>query len=462
MQTTSSRRRFLLAVPTAVVGGGMLATSRCLHGECRNSGAFLAGEGVVGISPPKGITLGGFHYSPERPRVVTGIRQTPEARALVIRHVDASAAIVSLDMLNVSFEMVRKVQAAVEEAVKIPAAHVRLCATHSHSMPSIAFNRQWGDRHPEYEAMVVDAIVKAVAAAERDLSAATLYRGASRVDEGNVNRTARKWKTNRDFGPNSTDAERWLDTIAQVLHFERANGRKNLLWYNFSAHPTSFGDGQAGPDWPGHVQRILREREMISPSYLQGHIGDVAPTGADQTAIAVSDAIGRAVESAKRVEVDAIRIATQEFRLPHDMALFKSQIEQYRSDPASCTGGEWVDAAFAKDWFDTFASKYDMSKTDLPVTLAAMRIGTVGLAFHPAELYSVYGLTVQRDSPLKPTMVVGYADGYVGYVTDPAAYVGKEYAAVVVPKILNFPPFTETAGRQMAAAMVELLKKVTA
>ncbi|MEX0642024.1 MAG: neutral/alkaline non-lysosomal ceramidase N-terminal domain-containing protein, partial [Pirellulales bacterium] len=449
---------------TAVVlGGGMLATSRRLGGaDAKADGALLAGEGVVDVSPPKGITLGGFHYSPGRPRLVTAIRQKPEARALVIRRKDTSAAIVSLDMLNVSFDMVRNVQAAVEKEVKIPAAHVRLCATHTHSMPSIAFNRQWGDNHPEYEAKVVSEIVQAVSAAQRDLSGAALYCGTSRVEGGNVNRTARMWKTERGFGEHSTDAERWLDTVAQVLHFERGGGKKSLLWYNFSAHPTSFNDGQAGPDWPGLVQRILREREMIAPAYLQGHIGDVAPTGEEQTAIAVADAIGRAVESSKRVEVDAIRVATQNFRLPYNLELFKSQIEQYRRDPAGCARGEWVDAAFAKDWFDTFASKYDMSKTELPITLAVMRIGSVGLAFHPAELYSVYGLIVQRDSPLKPTMVIGYADGYVGYVTDPAAYAGKEYAAVVVPKILNHPPFSATAGRKMTSAMIELLKQVAA
>ena len=29
----------------------------------------------------------------------------------------------------------------------------------------------------------------------------------------------------------------------------------------------------------------------------------------------------------------------------------------YRNDPSKCKHGEWVDAAFSRDWYETFASK---------------------------------------------------------------------------------------------------------
>ncbi|MDI9443951.1 MAG: hypothetical protein QM844_07270 [Planctomycetota bacterium] len=34
-----------------------------------------------------------------------------------------------------------------------------------------------------------------------------------------------------------------------------------------------------------------------------------------------------------------------------------------------------------------------------------------------------------------------------------------EYAATTVPKILDYPPFTATAARQMTTAAIELLKR---
>ena len=53
-----------------------------------------------------------------------------------------------------------------------------------------------------------------------------------------------------------------------------------------------------------------------------------------------------------------------------------------------------------------------------------MRIGNIGLAFHPAELYSYYGLAIRRDSPFADTIVVGYADGIIGYLADPLCLRG--------------------------------------
>ena len=181
---------------------------------------------------------------------------------------------------------------------------------------------------------------------------------------------------------------------------------------------------------------------------------------AEDTAPVVVRAIREALAAAVPVPVHDLRVVSEDFQLPLDLDLFRHQIARYRSDPASCTGGEWVDAAFARDWHDTFAAKWDFKQSRLPTALTALRLGEVGLVFHGAELYSYYGLAIRRDSPLPHTLVVGYADGYVGYLPDPNAYRHGEYAAVVVPKILNFPPFTPTAARELAAESVRLLRKV--
>jgi hypothetical protein len=92
--------------------------------------------------------------------------------------------------------------------------------------------------------------------------------------------------------------------------------------------------------------------------------------------------------------------------------------------------------------------------------MSAMRLGSVGLVFHPTELYSFYGLAIRRDSPLEQTLVVGYTDDGIGYLTDPAAYKNGEYAATTVPRILDLPPFTPNAARQLTTDAVALLKKV--
>jgi hypothetical protein len=96
----------------------------------------------------------------------------------------------------------------------------------------------------------------------------------------------------------------------------------------------------------------------------------------------------------------------------------------------------------------------------LPITLSAIQLGPVGMVFHPSELYSYYGLAVSRDSPLPHTLVIGYTDGIIGYLADPKAYEAGEYAAVTVPKILDYPPFTPAAARRTAAAAGDLLRRI--
>ena len=158
------------------------------------------------------------------------------------------------------------------------------------------------------------------------------------------------------------------------------------------------------------------------------------------------------------VPVTTLRAQTASHGVALDMDLFAAWLTRYRDEPAKCASGEWVDAGFAKDWYEGNVQRRPDRK-ELPVVISAMRIGNVGLVFHPSELYSYYGLAIQRSSPLPETIVVGYTDGLIGYLTDPAAYRTGEYAALTVPKILDFPPFTPTAATQLTEAVGQLLKR---
>ncbi len=140
--------------------------------------------------------------------------------------------------------------------------------------------------------MVEAAILSAVTNAHADLTPATLRTGSASVIGGKHNRTERpeKVKTNAEFNADSTDADRWLDTQLKVLVIERKD-RPAVLWYHFSAHCTASGSMRslAGADWPGAVQKIVRDEKKFSPAFLQGHIGDVAPGPIESGNVAKTD-----------------------------------------------------------------------------------------------------------------------------------------------------------------------------
>ncbi|MFV1964934.1 MAG: neutral/alkaline non-lysosomal ceramidase N-terminal domain-containing protein [Pirellulaceae bacterium] len=457
------RREFLAR---SLQAGAAIGTGLAL--PCRSFGGtdgtrLKAGEAIVDSTPPLGIELAGFHRSPGKERRIKGIRQPAAVRALVLQHGETQVAILSADICGFGEDVARRIQQRVASQVGIPAEHVRVCATHTHSMPALFALRQWGGTPREYMATVEQKAVQAVERAQADLAPAAFHVGKSRCNGANFNRTTKDFRTDAFFSKDSTESERWLDTMCHVLYFERTGPKRDLLWYHFSAHPVCYTDELAGPDWPGLVDQRMRENQRQPVAFLQGHAGDVNPGPGDprlgepeKVADAVYAAIQTAVNGMAPVEVDAIKPQTETFDLPLDMDLFKSWLKQYRENPSECSRGPWVDAGFAKDWFEGNADR-DPQQTQLPISLSGIRIGRVGLVFHPAELYSYYGLAIRRDSPLPDTIVVGYADGIIGYLADPRAYEAGEYAAIVVPKILDFPPFTRGAAQEMAQEIVKLL-----
>jgi neutral ceramidase len=427
---------------------------------------FRAGEGVTDITPPVGTELAGFHKPPGKERRSTGVRQPASARALVFANTATNTfAIVSLDVCAVSQEFCREVKKEIARKIGIAVDNIRIGATHTHSMPTLRYFRQWGRLPEDYRDRVAKRIVEAVELARRDLAPAKLCLGKERVVGASHNRTSEKFKTDELFTKESIDDERWLDTTLHALHFVREGNSRNFLWYQFSAHPVCYADEMTGPDFPGLVASKMKTQAGLSPSFLQGHCGDVnsGTSGrgdAEEVSDAVVKALLQAIKSAREVNVNEIRQVTGTFHATLDIEFHKQQLAQYRADPTQCTNGPWVDAEFAREWYEV-ASKWDLARTSYATPISALRLGDVALFFHPGELYSVYGLTLRRDSPFRDTIVIGYVDDLIGYVPDPKAYAGRpEYSAVVVPKIMSLPCYKPEVGRALTAAGLDLLRKL--
>jgi neutral ceramidase len=463
---TPTRRSFITrtagAAAAAFVGPTILSA--------RAASPFRVGEAVVDTTPPKQIELAGFHYKAgEEPRYITGIRQETAVRALVLQKDETQVALLSLDIAGVSEAMTRRVQKAVATKTGIPAANVRLCATHTHSMPTFAFWRQWGTTPEAYMKSVEEKCLEAVIRAQSDCAEGVAHIGTKRAAGGNFNRTSKTWKTDVDYRAGATDDERWLDTLLQVLYFERGTGKHDILWYNFASHPVCYNDGDAGPDWPGLVTQRVRESMKLTPSYLQGHAGDVNPGNgekwigeAEQSANATFDALKGAMDTLQKIDVDVLGAKASTFQMSLDLENYRNWLATYKADPAACASGNWVDAGFAKEWYEANVDR-EWAAPKYPSPISAVQLGNVGLAFQPSELFSFYGIEARHNSPFDHTIITGYTDNFIGYVADPNSYNkgdGGQYAAMTVPMILDIPPYTKNAGRELSQGLSALLKSV--
>jgi hypothetical protein len=55
----------------------------------------------------------------------------------------------------------------------------------------------------------------------------------------------------------------------------------------------------------------------------------------------------------------------------------------------------------------------------IPVLLQAVRIGELGIAAVPCEVFAETGLAIKAGSPLRPTFTIELANGYNGYLPTP-------------------------------------------
>jgi hypothetical protein len=458
---TLTRRDFLKLGVTLPIGLGGL--NHLVHADESKGEPLLVGEATFDITPPLGIELAGFHRIPGQERRVKAIRKPSEGRVLLLQSGMITACLVSLDLLAVSSEFTERVRARAFTQFEISPGNLHLCATHTHSMPTFRPLRQWGGISVEYMESVENKIMEGISRAFDDLSLARVRIGKNRAPGASFNRTTSKYRTDEEFGPEATSDDRWLDTLIHALVIERQGHDKPLVWYHFSSHPVCYADEQAGPDWVGNVADRIQEKLGIRPAFLQGHAGDVNPGSGSpwrgdiqQVTDATSEALLGAIQRAEPVECLPLRSAITHCRLPLDLNLYRHWLNEYVTNPEACTQGPWVDEHFAKSWYEAHAAK-PYGASHLTVEVAALQVGEIAMIFHPAELYSFYGLWIRHRSSTQNTLVVGYSNDIIGYLPDPRAFSSGEYAAVVVPKILDLPPFRPEAAEVLAKTAVDLL-----
>jgi hypothetical protein len=92
------------------------------------------------------------------------------------------------------------------------------------------------------------------------------------------------------------------------------------------------------------------------------------------------------------------------------------------------------------------------------VEVQALRIGAATIVSNPAEYFCALGLSIKKDSPWKPTMVVELANGYCGYVPTAAAFQEGGYERRTARSSFLDP----ACGEEIVRVSVELLGKLAA
>lgn len=394
----------------AVLNAGRAASEK----EQAAAGEILAGVGMVDITPVGEATLAG---SPS-PKKTSEVKTRLYVRALVLSADGKRVAIVTLDTLKYPVDVVQKARASIEQATGIPATHVIICASHTHSGPL------W----PYYKDELVTPITEAVVKAARDLTPCTLGMARGRA-EGvaecrRVIKDGHAW--NRwQLKPDEADkypAEGPADPDFDILAIKNADGKFKAIAYNFACHAANNRAPLISADYPGDVELNVQKQlgYAVPTLFLTGACGDVNPIYSvrrDLFGEVLGGEIVRCLAQLEPVAKPTLAIEAREFQMPG------------REHP------EFREAEVARNWpaqLEHYRKAYTtMRAREKPSYLyfiTGIRIGPdFAIVTNANELFCSIAMKIKEQSPFKHTMTVEQTNGAHGYVPSTKAFEGGSY-----------------------------------
>ncbi|MEV6108200.1 hypothetical protein AB0M28_26340 [Streptomyces sp. NPDC051940] len=404
------------------------------------------------ITPPPGHLLGGYVA---RTGPATGTAD-PLRATLVWLSGDADPGVLwlTVDAVAVDTGLAARLAVAAARAAAIPAERVLVCASHTHAAP-VGWAGEIspsvpGVREPELETALADAVAYAAAALPAARVPARLTWtvvdapgvGANRHRaDGPHDTTTGVLAVYAAEGPASDAAEGPAPDPAQAPAPDAAEAptpdRPLALLLDHASHPTVLGPDNLrySADWPGAARRALAAAlGGCHVAFLQGAAGDASPRfvrrGRDAAEL---DRIGgllaapvlHALRAARPLPdaVPALRRSTAAVpvrRLPEPAEAART-VARARTDLAAVADADSPGARLARTTLEGAETVERLRAAALPAELT-LPVGVVTLAggpswLHlPVELFASLGLRLRGGDP--HTRVIGYTDGYFGYVAD--------------------------------------------
>ncbi|MBM3728368.1 MAG: hypothetical protein FJW40_23450 [Acidobacteria bacterium] len=426
---------------------------------------LLAGVARADITPPVGIAH--LNWGSQTHVEAAGVDPVGMyATALVLSDGKQKFAMVDLDALFVWDQEALLKRAA--ERTGIPAAHIRLAATHTHAAPNLTAGKgplgidftPYQRMLRDYQAAASDKVIGAIMEAASHLQPAHLgaRKGTGSI---NINRRVRGGESRPPAVGRNPDG--LVDRDLNVIRIDNAHGKPIAIIANFQCHGTvlAYENKLLSPDWPGMTRKVV-EREFPGALclYFQGAAGNQGPIEGFTGDAGVAHRLGRIlghevaaialqIETVRRepvfegfVESTAFQ-AKQHWRVagPRDATLRQARrrIEvprrtytpaeisemqravadaQTKLDDAKRSGDPWKQHQAEARWrrFSDLLDQWKEPTNPAPlfVEVEVLRIGDIAIASMPGEPFAEIGLAVKRASPFPVTLFCGYSTGAGG------------------------------------------------
>ncbi len=407
-----------------------------------------AGVAALDITPPVGVRMAGFAG---RTKPSLAVHDPLSARALVLDDGRRRAGLVALDILYATEPLVAKVREAAASAAGITPDGLLIASTHTHSGPQDA-----GEEATEQERAYWDSlpgkVIEAVNQAAARLQPARLGAASGWCAIG-VNRRERlpggRIELGRDhFGK--------FDTEVGVVRIEKADGMPLAAVVNYACHAVCLMADSCllSADYPGFAKHFLEERLGGGTAlFFNGACGNVNPREAavehglaSGSGFRIAERAGRNLaQEAARVwgkaapsEEGSLSFARRTIALPTNYQRALTSAEAALAEAERQAAQPLADLTPYVTWRSVPSVKRARAalarlreRGDAPeqCEIQAIKAGPVAFMGWPGEVFCELGMDLKQRSPFRPTYVIGYANGMIGYVPIPEAFPEGGYEA---------------------------------
>ena len=434
----------------------------------------------VDLTPPAGLPLGG--YLLREGKTAIGAHDPLEASLVWLRDADGGEVLwLAIDALCVDEALAGEIAAAVGNACGCAADAVLVCASHTHSSAA-GWVQGLGPMLPEMaDQGLREALVERLARAARALASQVrpcwpvLAEGSAPAAGGN---------RNDPMGPH--------DESVGVLALVDSGGGVVATVVDYASHGTVLGHDNLAwsADWPGGMRRSLSgalvslhpfpapttgagSAPAAAPpvAFLQGAAGDASPRFVRRNqSFGEVDRLGGLVAAgaltgilqaqlgAADVQVavrrTSVTVPTRELPAPAEARRRAAELEK-TCLAAQAAGVPAPHERIARTRYEGSLMLVALAEAGIPPTMelpiAAVAVGEAAWIYLPVELFASFGLAIRERSPFSWTRIIGYTNGYVGYVADEAAHRAGVYEA-------SASRFDARGGEMLTDAAVELLR----
>lgn len=440
-----------------------------------------AGAARVVITPPIGVPLSGYFAAEGRKETAREVHDDLYARALVLNDGERTIAIVTTDLIGLGDEEIAGVREIVQRDAGIAPEHLVVACTHTHSGPVVRpfphSDLLPGQADEHYFRLLPRLIGSTVTMAVRRQRPARVGAGSGTCSI-NINR--------REILPDGTlrglpflgrNPQGITDREVGVIRVDDAtNGMTLAVLLSYACHPVVLGPNlEISADYVGYTVNFIEHAlgagtVALFANGAQGDMNAIVHPGSYADAERLGTILGaealKVVLSTETQGKVRIKAATHRTELPLNPASSPERQREYirfleQEYQRFTSAGEgrraWdIEMRLAVAGYRLYARE-QMTRPYMAAEATAFSLRgddiSIGFVSEPAEMFCEYGIRARKQSPFATTLVLGLANGFIGYVPTPNVYTEGGYEC----EATNVAP---GAGDQLCQAMIDALYTV--